>query len=77
MQRQFSSWNARYSLPTTRYCHEMNIRASAVSCRAAAISSQGLNQPISLSIIQNTAYVVTLGGEVWTIDDIAGPPFGR
>jgi len=35
-----------------------------------------LNQPISLEIIKNTAYVVTLGGEIWAIDDIAGPPFG-
>lgn len=31
-----------------------------------------LNQPISLEIIKNTAYVVTLGGEIWAIDDIAG-----
>jgi hypothetical protein len=37
----------------------------------------GLNQPISVEIIKKTAYVVTLGGEIWTIDDIAGPPFGR
>ena len=37
----------------------------------------GLNQPISLEIIEKTAYVVTLGGEIWAIDDIAGPPFGR
>lgn len=37
----------------------------------------GLNQPVSLEIIMNTAYVVTLGGEIWVIDDIAGPPFGR
>ena len=36
-----------------------------------------LNQPISLEIIKNTAYVVTLGGEIWTIDDVAGPPFSR
>ena len=36
----------------------------------------GLNRPSSLEIIGNTAYVVTLGGEVWTIDDIAGPPYG-
>jgi hypothetical protein len=36
-----------------------------------------LNQPISLDIIQHTAYVVTLGGEIWAIEDIAGPPFGR
>jgi hypothetical protein len=37
----------------------------------------GLNQPISLAIIQNTAYVVTLGGEIWTIGNVARPPFGR
>lgn len=36
-----------------------------------------LNLPTSLEIIRNTAYVVTLTGEIWTIDNIAGPPFGR
>jgi len=36
----------------------------------------GLDRPVSLEIINNTAYVVTLGGEIWVIDDIAGPPFG-
>lgn len=35
-----------------------------------------LDQPSSLEIIGNTAYVVTLGGEVWTIEDVAGPPYG-
>jgi hypothetical protein len=35
-----------------------------------------LDQPSSLEIIRNTAYVVTLGGEVWTIDNVAGPPYG-
>jgi hypothetical protein len=30
-----------------------------------------------MEIIGNTAYVVTLGGEVWTVNDIAKPPFGR
>ena len=35
-----------------------------------------LDQPSSLEIIGNTAYVVTLDGEVWTIDNIAGPPYG-
>jgi hypothetical protein len=35
-----------------------------------------LDQPSSLEIVGNTAYVVTLGGEVWTIDDVAGPPYG-
>jgi hypothetical protein len=42
-----------------------------------AVLAEGLNQPTSLEIINNTAYVVTLGGEIWKIDDIAGPPFGQ
>ena len=36
-----------------------------------------LDRPTSLEIIGHTAYVVTLGGEIWTIDHIAGPPFGE
>ncbi len=36
----------------------------------------GLNQPTSLEFIHNTAYIVTLTGEVWTIKDVAGPPYG-
>jgi sugar lactone lactonase YvrE len=32
----------------------------------------GLNQPTSLEVIRDTAYVVTLGGEIWRVDDIAG-----
>jgi hypothetical protein len=38
--------------------------------------AEDLDQPTSLEIIRNTAYVVTLGGEIWRIDDIAGPPYG-
>ena len=30
----------------------------------------GLNQPTSLEFIGDTAYVVTLGGEIWKIDDV-------
>jgi len=37
----------------------------------------GLDRPTSVEIIGNTAYVVTLGGEVWTVDNIAAPPYGR
>jgi len=36
----------------------------------------GLDRPTSLEIIKNTAYVVTLGGEVWRVANIAEPPFG-
>ena len=39
--------------------------------------ADGLNQPTSVEIIGNTAYIVTLGGEVWTVADIAKPPYGR
>jgi hypothetical protein len=37
---------------------------------------EGLNQPTSVEIIKNTAYVVTLTGEVWKIDNISAPPYG-
>jgi len=38
--------------------------------------AEGLDRPTSVEIIKNTAYVVTLGGEVWRVDNIAEPPFG-
>jgi len=40
------------------------------------IITDGLNQPTSLEFIGNTAYVVTLGGEIWKIDNVSGPPYG-
>lgn len=41
-----------------------------------SVVTDGLNQPTSLEVIGNTVYVVTLGGEIWRIDDVSGPPFG-
>lgn len=38
---------------------------------------EGLNQPTSMEIIGNTAYVVSLAGEVWKIDNISAPPYGH
>lgn len=35
-----------------------------------------LDQPSSLEFIKDTAYVVTLTGEVWKIDDVSGPRHG-
>jgi hypothetical protein len=35
------------------------------------VITDGLNQPTSLEFIGNTAYVVTLGGEIWKIDDVS------
>ena len=37
---------------------------------------EGLNLPTSMEIIGNTAYVVTLVGEIWQVDGISSPPFG-
>ena len=34
------------------------------------VITSGLNQPTSLEFIGNTAYVVTLGGEIWMIDGV-------
>ena len=39
-----------------------------------AVVVDELNQPTSLEFIQNTAYIVTLGGEIWTIANISAPP---
>jgi hypothetical protein len=35
-----------------------------------------LNLPTSLEFIGNSAYVVTLPGEIWRIDGVSDPPFG-
>ena len=40
------------------------------------VVTDGLDRPTSLEFIGNTAYVVTLTGEIWKIDDVSGPPFG-
>jgi sugar lactone lactonase YvrE len=36
-----------------------------------------LDRPTSLDFIGNTAFVVTLTGEVWRIDHVSRPPFGH
>jgi hypothetical protein len=41
------------------------------------VIADGLNQPTSMEFIGNTAYIVTLGGEVWKIDNVSPPPFGK
>ena len=35
------------------------------------VVTDGLNQPTSLEFIKNTAYVVTLGGEIWKIKGVS------
>jgi hypothetical protein len=36
----------------------------------------GLDRPTSVEFIGNTAYVVTLTGEIWEIDNVGAPPYG-
>jgi hypothetical protein len=42
-----------------------------------SVVADGLDRPTSLEIIGTTAYVVTFDGEVWTVPNVAGPPFGK
>ena len=41
------------------------------------VLAEGLDRPASMQVIGNTAYIVTLGGEVWMMADVTAPPFGR
>lgn len=50
------------------------VRVAADGTLASVVA--GLDRPTSVEIIGNTAYVVTLAGGIWTVDDVAGPPFG-
>jgi DNA-binding beta-propeller fold protein YncE len=42
-----------------------------------SIVMEGLNLPTSMEIIGNTAYVANMAGEVWMIENISTPPFGK
>jgi hypothetical protein len=64
-------WDGAPALPNTGAL----VRADGNG--AFTMLAEGLDRPTSLEIIQNTAYIVTLGGEIWTINNIAGPPFGQ
>jgi hypothetical protein len=41
-----------------------------------AVIKDSLDRPTSLEIIGNAAFIVTLGGEIWKIDGLSGPPYG-
>ena len=41
------------------------------------IIADELDRPTSMEIVGNTAYIITLTGEIWTVDNIAGPPFDQ
>jgi hypothetical protein len=42
-----------------------------------SVVMEDLNLPTSMEIIGNTAYVANMAGEVWKIENISGPPFGK
>ena len=42
-----------------------------------SVIADEFDRPTSLEIIGNTAYIVTLGGDIWTVDNIASPPYGK
>ncbi len=39
-----------------------------------AVVADGLDRPTSLEFIQNDAYIVTIGGEIWKIENVSDPP---
>lgn len=41
------------------------------------VLEEGLNQPTSMEFIGNTAFIVTLGGDILKFDNVSRPPFGR
>ncbi len=42
-----------------------------------SVITDGLDRPTSMEIVKNTAYIVTLAGEIWTIDNVGSPSFGK
>jgi hypothetical protein len=41
-----------------------------------SVIADELNQPTSVEIIGNTAYIISLAGEIWIVDNISSPPYG-
>ncbi len=41
-----------------------------------SIVAENLDRPTSMEIVKNKAYIISLTGEIWTIDNISSQPFG-
>jgi hypothetical protein len=41
------------------------------------VIASGLNQPTSMEFIGNTVFIVSLAGDIWVIEGVSSPPFGR
>lgn len=42
-----------------------------------SIVKDGLDRPTSVELVRNTAYVVSLAGQIWKIDDVGSPSYGQ
>jgi hypothetical protein len=40
------------------------------------VVADGLDRPTSVEFIRNAAYVVTLTGEIWKVENVSAPPYG-
>jgi hypothetical protein len=58
------------ALPNTGALVEVNGNGSFT------VITGGLDRPTSLEFIGDTAYVVTLTGQIWKIAGVSGPPYG-
>lgn len=69
------TWNGEFegspAFPGTGYLLEIGAGGDLT------VRADELNIPTSFQIIGNTAYIVTLTGEIWKLEDVANPPFGR
>jgi hypothetical protein len=68
------AWNGQFpgspAIPFDGALWEVNVDGSL------RLVADNINLPTSLEVIGNRAYVVTLAGDIWRFDNIAGPPFG-
>lgn len=59
------------ALPNTGQLVEINADGTVT------VLAEGLDIPTSMQVIDNDAYIVTLTGQIWKIEDLSQPPFGR
>lgn len=68
-------WNGAFpgsaALPDTGALYEVNQDGTL------SLVADELNLPTSMEFIGNNAYIVTLVGDVWRIENAGQPPFGR
>jgi hypothetical protein len=62
------------SPPATPALHDTGSFVKVNGDTSFTVITDSLDQPTSLEFIGNTAYVVTLTGEIWKIDGVSCPP---